>query len=252
MIGARISEARLALMLLTRLPVGRIAMAMPMGAAFWAYPLAGAVVGLIGGLAAAAVLVVGLPAEAAALAALGATALATGALHEDGLADSADALGGHDAPTRLAIMKDSRIGSYGVIALILTLGLRAVLIVALAEAGAAALIAGLVVAGAASRAGLPAMLRHLPPARASGLGQLAAQGGSAAGAGIAAGLGAAALMALPGGPLAAPLVALICLGAGRLARRRLGGVTGDVLGATQVLAEIAILATLAAFAPTVA
>lgn len=245
MIRARITEAQLALMLLTRLPAGRIAVAPPMGAAFWAYPLAGALVGLLAGLVAAAGLALGLPAAAAALMALAASALVTGGLHEDGLADSADALGGRDPEARLAIMKDSRIGSFGVIALILALGLRAVLIAALAQ-DPAGLIVALMVAGAASRAGLPAMLLHLPAARRSGLGLLAAQGGSRTGAGLAAGLGAAALMATPGGPLAAPLIALICIGIGRLARRRLGGITGDVLGATQMLAEIAVLAVLAA------
>lgn len=245
MIRARITEAQLALMLLTRLPAGRIAVAPPMGAAFWAYPLAGALVGLIAGLAAAAVLALGLPAAAAALVALAAGALVTGGLHEDGLADSADALGGRDAARRLEIMKDSRIGSFGVIALILALGLRAVLITALAH-DPASLIAALVVAGAASRAGLPAMMLHLPAARADGLGLLAAQGGSQTGAGLAAGLGALALMAAPGGPLAAPLVALLCIALGRWAKRHLGGITGDVLGATQVLAEIAVLAVLAA------
>lgn len=245
MIGARISEAQLALMLLTRLPAGRIKTVPPMGAAFWAYPLAGALVGVIAGLAAAAGLALGLPPAAAALMALAASAVATGALHEDGLADSADALGGHDPEARLAIMKDSRIGSFGVIALILALGLRAVLIATLAR-DPAGLITALAVVGAASRAGLPAMMLHLPAARKTGLGLAAAEGGSRTGAGLAAGLGAAALMAVPGGPLAAPLIALICLGVGRLARRRLGGITGDVLGATQVLTEIAALALLAA------
>ena len=89
-------------------------------AAAWAWPLAGMAVGLLGAAAGGLVLWLGVAPAAAAAIAIAAQIFATGALHEDGLADSADGLwGGWDKARRLAIMKDSRIGTYGVLALVL-------------------------------------------------------------------------------------------------------------------------------------
>ena len=231
-----------AIALLTRLPLPALparAFARP-ARAVWAYPLAGLAVGLPAGLLGWAALALGLPALLAAGLALTALVMATGALHEDGLADSADGIwGGRDPARRLEIMRDSRIGSYGVLALILSQGLRWGALAALMQGGA---WAALPLAAMASRAVLPVVMRALPPARGDGLGRAQGRPGArpclvalTLGAGPAlAILGAAAL---PGLAAAAALVALWAL----LARRRLGGQTGDVLGAAQQLAEIALL-----------
>ncbi|WGH79385.1 adenosylcobinamide-GDP ribazoletransferase [Jannaschia ovalis] len=232
-------------MLLTRLPV-RGTPTDPAARAAWAWPLAGLAVGLIAGLAGLIVGSLGFAPGVAGGAALIAMILATGALHEDGLADVADGFwGGFDRARRLEIMRDSRIGAYGVIALILSLGLRWLL---LAEAAAQGAILGLAVAAAmAGRAAMPVLMRWLPPARADGLSQGAGVPG-ARGTGIALGLGALAL--LLHGPAAALLAAALAgaavLGLGLIARAKIGGQTGDVLGAGQQVAEIAVLAALTA------
>jgi adenosylcobinamide-GDP ribazoletransferase len=244
---ARSDEVRLAFMLLSRLPAGRIDGEPPsMAASSWAWPLVGLAVGLIAALACGFGLWIGLPPLMAALLALTAGALATGAMHEDGLADLADGFGGgRDRAQKLAIMRDSRIGSYGVVALILALAFRAAGIATLAEAGSA--IAALIGIAAASRAVLPAALVLMPAARSDGLGQSAA-GDDPATALIAGGIGFLCLLPLGFGTaiftaFAMGLAALILAG---IAMRQIGGQTGDVMGAMQQVAEIAGWAVLAA------
>lgn len=243
----RAEELRLAFLLLTRLPAGTIRGAAPgMAASSWAWPLAGAAVGAIGALVVGFGLWLGLPPAMAALLALTASTLATGGMHEDGLADLADGLGGGgDRARKLEIMRDSRIGSYGVIALILTLGFRGLGIAELAGSGSAA--AALVGLAAASRAVLPAALLLMPPARSDGLGRSAA-GGEPRPALIAAGIGFAFLLPLGLGPaLAVALaIALAATAIAALAMRQIGGQTGDVMGAMQQIAECAGWAVLAA------
>lgn len=240
----RLDEARLALMLLTRLPAGRLRGQVELADAVWAYPLAGALVGAMTGAMFELARHLGLGALPAALLTLAAAALLTGAMHDDGLADVADGFGGGATRARkLEIMRDSRIGSYGVVALILALGLRGAFIAELPPAGMVAHLAGL---GAMSRAVLPVLMLVLPPARADGLGQSA--GARLSGARVLAGLGVAAIIgvaALPGFvPVALGMAAAAAL-AGWLAKRQIGGFTGDVLGAAQIAAEIAGLALLA-------
>ena len=237
-ISARLDEFRLALMLLTRLPAGRIEGEAPtMAASAWAWPLAGAVVGAIATAALSMALWLGLPPLPAAVLALAAGVLASGAMHEDGLADLADGFGGGGTRERkLEIMRDSRIGSYGVVALILSLAFRAGAIAALAPQGAGwALIA----VAAASRAAMPALLAALPPARADGLGKAASA--AAVPAMPAAIIGLAILLPLGlGSALAVAVgVALTAAALAALARQQIGGQTGDVLGAAQQTAEIA-------------
>ncbi len=160
-------------------------------------------------------------------------------MHEDGLADLADGFGGGgDRERKLEIMRDSRIGSYGVIALILALGFRGLGIAALAESGSAA--AALIGLAAASRAVLPAALVLMPPARTDGLGQSAASTEPRP-ALIAAGIGFACLLPLGfGTALAAVLaIALAVTTVAALAMRQIGGQTGDVMGAMQQIAECA-------------
>ena len=242
-IGSRIDEARLALMLLTRLPVGRLHDPVPgIGAARWAFPLAGLPVGTLCWAAHAGALQLGATPGLAAVVAVAAAALVTGALHLDGLADLADGLGGgRDRAHRLEIMRDSRIGSFGAVALILALGVTAE---ALAGLGTAASLALFVAVGALSRAAMVILLAALPPAREAGLGR-SARGGAG---GTAAALLVALLLGLPAGrdlPVACAAAVGTTALLGLLVRRRLGGQTGDVLGAAQVLAEAVMWTALA-------
>lgn len=234
-----------ALGLLTRLPVpvdGAKATARGAAAA-WAYPLVGMLLGGVQALVLALLLSLGLPAAISAALVLALVVVLTGALHEDGLADSADGLwGGWDKARRLAIMKDSQIGSYGVIALVLGLGLRWLGLVALAQAGDFALV--LVVIAALSRAAMVAVMAALPHARDTGLSH--AVGRPAPRVAVVA-LALAIALAMITGNLAlvivAGLVATLCA---MIARAKIGGQTGDILGAVQQVTEIAMLVTVAA------
>lgn len=221
-----------ALVFLTRLPLGRLLplRVMPLAECAWAFPLAGAAVGA---LAAIPLLLDGSSILMAGLS-LTISIWLTGALHEDGLADFADAAGGQDREARLQIMRDSRIGSYGVMALILTSALR---IAALGLVGPAVLIA----ATAGGRLGIVLTMAALPPAREDGLshgaglpGWRQVAGASLIGAVLLVPSGQGALLALMGGLVATGLVI-------RQARVMLGGQTGDVLGSASVATETAML-----------
>ena len=212
-----------------------------------AFPLVGAMVGLIAGLAYLLAWWLSLGPWLAAIAAVLAAIVVTGALHEDGLADVADGLGARgQREGRLAAMRDSRIGAFGVIALVLALGAR---IGGLAELhNPATVILTLVAAGAVSRAAVVVAMRYMPAARSDGLG---------AGAGrpdleeMLVALAVAAVLAvamlLPWGWLPALL-----FGGGFAwviawrARVAFGGQTGDVLGAIQQAAEIGVICAAAA------
>ena len=165
-------------------------------------------------------------------------ALATGGLHEDGLADTADGLwGGRDTARRLEIMRDSRVGAYGVLALGLMLLLRFAALAALFEAGQALL---LIAAAAVARFGMAAMMALLPNARRDGLSQATGRPGPVPVAG-ALGLSILAAM-LTGLPLICWLAAGLTLGwLAWQATRKIGGQTGDILGAGCLLAETAAL-----------
>lgn len=238
----------LAVIFLTRLPL-RLSRPPDDGAharAMAWFALVGLLVGFIGGGAYTLASVVGLPPMAAALLALAATILASGALHEDGLADVADGLGGgRDRAQKLEIMRDSRVGSYGAVALVLSLGLRAAAIAAIADPVAVA--PALAAAAAVSRSFIPALAWRMVPARADGL---AASAGRPAGRNVASCLmmGAACAIlllgakALPAILLAAAAAAVMAF----VAWRHLRGYTGDVLGGAQQAAEVAFLLTLCA------
>ncbi len=236
---------------LTRLPVrwrGDMPADLP-ARSLRAGPLVGAAIGLAAGLVYAGSGWLGLPATLAAVVAVGAQVAVTGALHEDGLADVADGFGGgDDREAKLAIMRDSRIGAYGAVALMLTLAARILAIAALAQP--VAVMAALAAAGAASRAAWPGLMVWLRPARAEGL---AASHGRPALDRLVATVGLAALVALIALPLVQALVALAvgaaaATGLGLLAQRQIDGYTGDVLGAAQQSVEVAMLLALAALA----
>lgn len=253
-------DIRQSLVFLTRLPVPLPAEAVRPGAlarAAWAFPLAGAVVGGAAGLVLMAAAWLGLSPVVGAVAAVTAAVLLTGGLHEDGLADVADGFGGgRDRAAKLAIMRDSRIGTYGVLALVLSVGLRVSLLASLAGPATAAL--ALIAAGALSRAAIVPVMATLLHARTDGLGVGAGRPkrGTAGAAmvlgvivaGLALGPWDKAVLAawvIPAALLAAGFAAV---GVAALARRQIGGLTGDVLGTAQQAAEIAVLFAAAAAA----
>jgi adenosylcobinamide-GDP ribazoletransferase len=262
--GATLHELRLvavALQFLTRVPVRlrRFDEAW-LNASTRHFPLVGAAVG---GAGAAVLWAAGLlwPAPVAVLLSMAATAWLTGGLHEDGLADTCDGLGGAVARERaLAIMKDSRLGSYGALGLLLTLALKAAALWALLQASPALAAAGLVLAHAGSRACAVALLAALPyagdaeHAKAKPMARQARPGDLAVAWGWVLALGGAlGAWGLAGGPvpperllLALAAAAAVAAGCGRWFRRRLGGYTGDTLGATQQWTEIAVYLALAA------
>ena len=225
--------------LLTRLPAGRLAAVHPPPASCtWAYPVVGLLVGGIGAGVLDGLMYAGLSQPLAAVWAVAATVLVTGGLHEDGLADTADGLGGGRTRERkLAIMRDSRIGSYGALALALGLALRIVPLAGLPHPGLA-----LVCAAVLGRGGMLLPLLLLRPARADGLAVTVAdqrRGPRLAGLAIMLAVGSWSPVATGVAVAAAALTAL-------LSHRQLGGYTGDTLGAAEQIVECAALSALAA------
>ncbi len=207
------------------------------------FPLVGALLGLAAAGIDAAVRPHLAP-TAAAAATVVFLVLITGALHEDGLADSADGFGGGATADRaLAIMRDSRIGSYGAIAVALSLLLRIVLIAALPAPDA---LAYLVTAEMLSRWSVLPLAYFLPSARQGGpsAGQGARLAGSisppamAIGTLIAAAVTLASLHAASWRPWMACLLATAA--SGLYFRRRIRGVTGDCFGAAIQITAIAV------------
>ncbi|HEX9462797.1 MAG TPA: adenosylcobinamide-GDP ribazoletransferase [Alphaproteobacteria bacterium] len=245
-------ETKIAAAFLTRLPVPLTEResATPLAEAPRGFTLVGIALGALAAIVYILAAELGLPAAVAALLAIGALILVTGAMHEDGLADTADGFGGgRDRETTLAIMRDSRIGSYGVLALVIVIGLRVLCVAELHESFTAAL--ALIAAAAGSRAVLPVALLYVPPARDDGLGHAAGRPNRRMTIDAAAIGGAAVLIGLGpvGGLLAAAGVAGTTYAIGRLALRRIGGQTGDVLGAIQQAAEAVILLAAVATQP---
>jgi adenosylcobinamide-GDP ribazoletransferase len=244
---ARLAEeaalALLAIQFITRLPVpaGVHTPARMTASPRW-YPAAGALVGGIAALAwwaAAAVF----PPLLAALLAVAAGVLVTGALHEDGLADTCDGLGGATPERALAIMRDSRIGTYGVLGLGFVLGVK---VLALGALPAAAVPLMLIAGHTASRASMVLVLATGRYARADGAAAPVAGGVAPGGLAFALGCGVVALLALvlvlPSPAVAGGLAGLVLAHA--LLRgwvgRRLGGYSGDTLGAVQQTGEVAL------------
>ncbi|TWI38192.1 adenosylcobinamide-GDP ribazoletransferase [Paracoccus sulfuroxidans] len=248
----RLSELLLALVWLTRLPVWRVLPdpAPALSVSVWAFPLVGALVGALAACVWSLALWLELTPMLAALLAIAAMILLTGALHEDGLADLADGLGGNNPAQCLDIMRDSRIGSYGVIAIGMVTAARVGALASLPWAeGAMALIA----MASLSRAGMAAALWLMPPARRDGLGHAAGRpgGGTVALALVLGGLSILLAMFYDPSqrfdwPVAVLALFLAQLWIARLALKKLRGQTGDVLGAMQQAGEVAGLLALAA------
>jgi adenosylcobinamide-GDP ribazoletransferase len=233
---------------LTRLPIAKPSCnAGRLADAAWAFPLVGAGIGAGTGFIFLLAQMLRLGDWLAALLAVLAGIAVTGALHEDGLADTADGLmGGRDRDHALAIMRDSRQGTFGVLAIVLSVLLRAAALVGIGDPIHAAL--ALISAHATSRAALPVAMRFMRPARADGLGASAGRP-RAAFAVLAGTIGTLISLAALGpcrGAIALGILGAAVFGAGVLAQRRIGGYTGDILGAFQQIGEIAMLLTAAA------
>lgn len=236
--------------LMTRFPVGWLApegMSYAPGRSGWCFPVVGAVVG---GMAAAILwlgLAAGLPQPLPACWALAMSVLVTGGLHEDGLADSADGLGGgRTVERRLDIMRDSRIGSFGAIALALALAIR---ISALATMPAPQAIIALPCGAVLARTSILLVVAVGQPARRDGSGR--AMEGTGAVTSLSIGGSAAAVLTIwlfPHLVAAAVLGTAVVtgMGAALTAKRLVGGYTGDILGATVVVTECLVLSVLAA------
>lgn len=237
-----------AVQFLTRLPIpdpgwedGRLDRA-----AKW-FPLVGVLVGLLLALTFWLSLAIWSDAWIAAAVTMAASVLLTGALHEDGLADTADGIGGgRDIPRRLAIMKDSSIGAYGALSLIFALLLRFVALIVLSGRPEIA-IACIVATQTVSRAAMLPIIWTLPYARAAEDSKVAPLTGKATprGSTIAGMITVAACLPLlflhGAAPLGLAAAALLCFLLRHLFKSKLNGWTGDTAGATQIICEIAFL-----------
>lgn len=182
-----------------------------------------------------------LPTTVSAVLAVSLGALLTGALHEDGLGDVADAFaGGWTVEQRLEILDDPRQGTFGVLALVAAFLMRVTAVASLDVVTAFALVP---TAHALSRVTAIVVMRHQPLARADGLAVAFASSLSRGHeiAGVAIGLGLGAVL-IGGWVVPAALCCVVVSWAmAALARRKVGGIGGDVLGAIQQLSELAVL-----------
>jgi len=210
------------------------------------FPVVGALIGAAVGLICLGLRYLGVPDLAAAALALGASAILTGALHEDGLADVADGFGGgRDRAAKLEIMRDSRLGTYGALILLVSFSAK---LSALAAIPDGYVVPALIAAHALARGILPLMSLNLPYARNDGLARNAGQpdASTAALAAVLALMLALVSLSWRNALLSAFVAGLSALGIAWLARRQIGGQTGDVLGGAEQVGETAILVLLAA------
>lgn len=237
-----------ALMFLTRLPVpAPVRGDRPLMHTGWAFPLVGLLVGAFGGgilwLGAHA----GIPLLAAALLALALTAGLTGGLHEDGLADLADGFGGGGTKERkIEIMRDSRVGSYGVLVLVIVTGIKAACLANLAIAAPWLAAVAFTAAHVLGRTAILPIAYCLAPATATGLGSGAGRAKPVT-TGLCLALGTLlSLFLIPGPGFIAAMAATALAGGATalLAKRQIGGYTGDVLGGSEQTVECFVLLAL--------
>jgi adenosylcobinamide-GDP ribazoletransferase len=251
-IALAIAEMRMAAIFLTRLPARIIghdtALAPDFRQGARVFPAVGAVIGAVGGVILVVAAWLGMPALVAAALAIGSTVLLTGGLHEDGLADMADSFGGATTEKKLEIMDDSRVGTYGALALVFSVLVRVCAVAAIVAAvGAFRAALALIAAEAVSRAALVRLWHDLPAARMGGLaGDTGPPDQNAMLIAIAV---AAVVVVVFGVPsiglwptiLGALLATVATYAMIRLTARALGGRTGDTLGACQQAALAAFL-----------
>ena len=213
----------------------------------WAFPIVGSVIGIISSLAYWATVSIGLPTMVGATIVITVHCFLTGALHYDGLGDVADGLwGSHKKARRLEIMKDSRVGSYGVIALVLAILIKIQIISAIGDTyigNVYVLSTALIITSTMSRANLALMQGLCKPAKKDGL--MVACGTPSIIQGVASMIIGLAIVFALADIYAVAYIALTCVVIMSVFYRvfltKIGGITGDCLGATQVLGEIILL-----------
>ena len=242
-----LDDLRLAVGMLTRVPMAHPDGPTPpyLARAHRVFPIVGAAIGGAIGLIYLLLAAIGVPSLASAALALGGGMLLTGAFHEDGLADLADGFGGgRDKTQKLEIMRDSRLGTFGALVLLVAFTAK---VAALAALPHASVVTALIAAHALSRGPLPAVTLFLPYAREGGLAATAGKIEPPVAVIAAAFAVAIAFICLPvSDALMAVIVTIAAVAAiALLARRQIGGYTGDVLGGAQQVAETALLLLLA-------
>lgn len=250
MIGQEFKYFLIALQFLTRIPVKSFDDFEPVWLDRTAkyFPLVGALVGVIGGAVIVATTIF-IPQPLPALLGLCAAIAVTGAFHEDGLADTADGFGGGQTrEQRLEIMKDSRIGTYGTIALLAMLATKATALMQIGPiqmvftfiaAHAAARLTGVIAIRVMHYAGDAEAAKVKPLARSISNGELAVA--------IFFGLAPGVLLLSPATlTIALVTAAIACLLLARMSQRLIGGYTGDVLGAIEQVFETAFIVAAAA------
>jgi adenosylcobinamide-GDP ribazoletransferase len=246
-----VEEIGLAFALLTRfrIPTFQIRSSATYASAFWAFPIVGAVVGVMAATVFWLCMTVGLSIVVSAILTVTAMILMCGGLHEDGFSDFWDGIGGGRTRERkLAIMRDSRQGAYGALAVALMLALQIVLLTDIyIRGGISACLTVLVASEAAARGAIAIPCLVIKPARGDGLGTVMQSAGkSTLWIGLMIGAAIALVLMLQIGIV---LIIGALAGAGviaALAARHLGGFTGDVLGATVVMARLSGLCFAAA------
>ena len=253
MLPAPLADILIALRFFSRLPLPATPREIALGSrglvqAVPVVPIAGAIIGVVPALVLVAASAGGLPPSIAAPLAIATLVVVTGALHEDGLADCADGFGGgHSRARKLEIMRDSRIGTFGGCAIALSLYLRAASLAVIAGHSVMLAAAVLVASAAVARTLCLLPLTILPAARIDGVGAAAGaidRGRYGVALGVAVVIGflpavcGASLGRVAFALIAAALAALAVCG---IARRQVGGQTGDVAGAAQQIAEIVML-----------
>ena len=250
-IAVAVDEIRMAAMFLTRLPARIVGFDTSRTPDFRngarVFPVVGGLIGVAGGLVLIIAMWLGTPTLVAAALAVLTTVAVTGGLHEDGLADMADSFGGATTEKKLEIMDDSRVGTYGAVALVFSVLIRVVALGAIAETGAFRAALALVAAEAVSRAALVRLWHDLPAAR---MGGLSSDTGPPDQNAMLIALAVAAvivvILAVPSiglwaAILASALAAVAAYAMIRLTARTIGGRTGDTLGACQQVAVVAFL-----------
>jgi len=242
-ISTRYNEIKLAITLLTRIPIGSIKGEVPaISVTGWVWPI----IGLLIGLASGGVYLLGsylnFPPPISALLSISISILLTGGLHEDGLADVADGFGGgHTKERKLEIMRDSRVGTYGILALIISVGFRVITVACFTEPLVA--FSAILLTSAISRTAMILALSFMPVARNDGMGHTASDKSNQKIAYIALGIMSVGMIPIGFVISFSIFVILIisCTLFGWVAIRQIGGQTGDVLGTMQQIAEVTTL-----------
>jgi adenosylcobinamide-GDP ribazoletransferase len=239
---------RAAISFLTRLPVGnRMPSPEVLRAAPALFPIIGGAIGAFLGAFYFVLISCHIANFVAAALTVGASAMVTGALHEDGLADTADGFGGgRDVSAKLEIMRDSRIGTYGAVALLVWFFAK---VGAIATLPIETVIPILAAAYAMGRGALPVLSFLLPYARADGL---AATAGRPTLRTVFVAIATSVVIAVLALGVTGALITSAVVAAGAavislLAMHQIGGQTGDVLGATEQIAETAAIVVLASY-----